>query len=271
VRTRAALFVALFALAACDRMATNLAGGIKPEMGVLRGKLPIASPGVMHAQRLTDGIASEVGDPERTDLTAPFSSTEASATWDLGSEVPIRCAMIEADNAGTYDFALSSDGQTFTPLWTAGADEEGGLQLRGKRDLVGKGRYLRVSPARGEGKFYVAEVSAWSECPKEFPPLAIIHGVPPEAGLSLKIWALALLAFAWVLFYTPKRPDWYKLLGVAPAGLAISVAKQAYDAWPLPGKLVLLLAGGVAWIGIAVAIKLGRMRRAPAPAKPVDE
>ncbi|HVZ73688.1 MAG TPA: hypothetical protein VHJ20_15015 [Polyangia bacterium] len=251
---------ALAAVAACDRMVANLAGGIGPEAGLLRGKQPSAASGVTHPQRLTDGIAAEAGDPARTDLASLFGS-DGFATWDLGADVPVRCALVDADGDDRYIVSLSADGQTFAPLWTAPRDEDSGQQLRAGRDLNGHGRYLRVAALDGRGAFAVSEISAWTDCPKTFPPLAMQKGQPVDAGLLLKIWACAFLGFGYALLYGPRRPDWFKLLGVVPAGLAISVAMQTVDAWPLPGRLILMLLGGAAWIAIAIAVRLGRARR----------
>ena len=77
-RWRGGLAVALAVTAfACDRLASNLAGGTAPEAGLLRGKLPVASSGVTHLKRLTDGIAAQPGDPPRTDLTPELGARAA--------------------------------------------------------------------------------------------------------------------------------------------------------------------------------------------------
>jgi hypothetical protein len=254
-RAAAGLLVGLVALspAACDRLATTLGGGVGPEAGLLRAKLPAEARNVAHVKRLTDGIAAATGDPSRTDLTAVFTAADAFATWDLGAETPVRCALIDADGDDRYVVSLSLDGRTFTPLWTADPDTEAGQQLRAGRDLKGAGRYLRLSATGGDGRFSVAELSAWRDCPSSWPPLALQKGVPDEQALGWKLWAFGPAALLYVLLYRRRWPDWIKLLGVVPAGLAIALAIQLAEAWP-PSPGIALRAGGVAGAVIAGAV-----------------
>jgi hypothetical protein len=265
------VFVGLMAPAACDRLATNLAGGVGPDAGLLRAKLPLRSRGVTHVVRLTDGIAASPGDPWRTDLTAVLSSSEADAgvTWDLAAEMPIRCALVDADGNDRYTLSVSSDGRTFTPLWTAEPDEDAGQQLRAGRELRGAGRYLRLAAAGGDGRWSVSEVSAWSECPKRWPPLAMQRGTPDDEAAQTKLWAFAALAVAYVLAYRPRAPDWAKLLGVVPAGVGIALVVQLAELWPPSSALRLRLLGVAAALGVAFALRrLAWRPRAPRDAEP---
>jgi hypothetical protein len=256
--------LALASLAACDRLVGNLSGGIGPESGILRGKMPSASSGARHVERLTDGIAAEPGDPWRTDLTTVFASSGAFVTWDLGAEGPVRCALVDADGDDRYSLSISSDGTTFAPLWTAPPDEDPGQQLRAGRDLRGAGRYLRLSAEGGDGHWAVSEVSAWSDCPKAWPPLAMQRGAPVDRAVTLKLWAFDVLSFLFVVLYRPRLPDWIKLLGVVPAGIGLSVALQLVELWPLPLKLALTTLSAIAWLGVAFAIRVGLAQRARA-------
>jgi hypothetical protein len=248
----------------CDRLVSNLSGGIGPDSGILRGKLPLSALSVNHVQRLTDGIAAEPGDPWRTDLTAVLSAPDASVIWDLGSEVPVRCALVDADGNDRYEVSLSSDGQTFAPLWTAAPDEEAGQQLRAGRDLRGAGRYLRVVAAGGDAQRSISEVSAWSECPKAWPPLAMQRGASIDDAVLLKLGAFEALALVFVLLYRPRMPDWAKLLGVVPAGVGIALALQLADLWPLTGALALKVFAAVAALVVASALRVILARRARA-------
>jgi len=251
----AALSCALAAVAACDRLASNLSGGFGPEAGILRGKLPGDSRGVSHVGRLTDGIAASPGDAWRTDLTAVFAAPQSSVTWDLGAETPARCALIDADGDDTYTLSVSSDGRTFAPLWSAPPDEDAGQQLRAGRGLRGAGRYLRLSAAGGDGRWSVSEVSAWRECPKQWPPLAMQKGTPDDEAVRVKLWAFAALAVAYVFFYRPRAPDWAKLLVVAPAGVGIALAVQLAGLWPLSAALATRLAGVAAALVVTFALR----------------
>ncbi len=262
-RRAVALVAAVVSLPACERLATNLGGGIGPEAGVLRGKLPVDSRGVTHVLRLTDGIAAVPGDPWRTDLTAVLSSPDAFVTWDLGRETPLRCALFDADGNDSYTLATSRDGRIFVPLWTAAPDEDAGQQLRAGRDLRGAGRYLRLTAAGGDGRWSVSEVSAWSECPRAWPALAMQKGTPDDESLRLKLWAFAALALAYVLAYRRRAPDWVKLLGVAPAGVGVALAVALAQTWPPSSALTLRLGGVVAAVAVALVARRSLARRPP--------
>jgi hypothetical protein len=261
-------------LAACERLAMNLSGGTGPEVGLLRGKMPIEARAVTHVVRLTDGIAATTGDPWRTDLTAVLASSESFVTWDLGAETPVRCALVDADGDDSYVLSVSSDGRTFVPLWTGGPDEDAGQQLRAGRDLRGAGRYLRLMALGGDRRWSVSEVSAWRDCPTKWPPLAMQKGTPDDESVQTKLWAFAGLAFVYALFYRKRAPDWAKLLGVVPAGVGIALVVQLADLWPLSSGLGLRLLGVAGAIVGAFVLgrfsqRLGRERdagpKAPAP------
>jgi hypothetical protein len=267
----------LLAPAACDRLAMNLSGGTGHEAGLLRGKMPMEARAVTHVVRLTDGIAATTGDPWRTDLTAVLTSAAAFATWDLGAETPVRCALVDADGDDSYTLSVSSDGRTFVSLWTAGPDEDAGQQLRAGRDLRGAGRYLRLAAAGGDGKWSVSEISAWRDCPTKWPPLAMQNGTPDDESVQTKLWAFAALAVAYAFFYRTRAPDWAKLLGVVPAGVGIALAVQLAELWPISSGLGLRLLGVVGAVAMAFALGrfLGRERdagpRAPSPpSAPID-
>jgi hypothetical protein len=263
-----ALAVALAATAlACDRLATNLAGGGGPEAGLLRGKLPVASSGVTHLKRLTDGIAATPGDPPRTDLTSELTRGNSYVTWDLGADTPVRCALIDADGDDAYTLSLSKDGKDFLVLFRAAPDEDRGQQLRAGRDLTVSGRYLLLSGAGGDGLWSVSEVSAWRDCPTSWPPLAMQKGTPDDEAVRLKLSAFAALAVAYVLAYRKRLPDWAKLLGVVPAGVGIALAIQLAELWPPSTTLVVRLATALGAVLAAVTLRgvLAQIRRRSPP------
>jgi hypothetical protein len=257
----------LVASAGCNRLVANLSGGVGPESGVLRGKKPSELHGVTHVLRLTDGIAAAPGDPWRTDLTAELAATDSEVTWDLGAEQPIRCALVDADGNDRYTLSLSSDGRTFAPVWTAEPDEDQGQQLRAGRGLHGTGRYLRLSASGGDGRWAVSEVSAWSDCPKQWPPLALQEGTPDDEAVRAKLWLLAALAIAWLLFVGPRAPEWVKLLVVTPAGIAVALGLQLAENWPPSSEVVVRLGVVVALIVAAAFLRrqLWRDAKASAP------
>jgi hypothetical protein len=220
-------------VAGCEGLATNISGGSSPDAGLLRGKPPAHANRTRHVTRLTDGIAAAPGDPWQTDLTAVLKAADASVTWDLGSEVPIRCAFIEADGDDRYALTVSSDGQTFAPLWAAEPSDERGEQPRSVCDLKGAGRYLRLSASGGDLRYGVAEVDVWSTFPKRWPPpFAMQKGTPSEDAVVTKLWVFAGLAIGWILLYRKRGPDWIKLCVAVPIGAGLSAAVYLAELWP---------------------------------------
>jgi hypothetical protein len=264
MRAPAAVALATMALAAvaCRGVATNIGGKPGPEAGLLRGRMPARSAHVSHLDRLTDGIGAFPDDPPRTELTSLFASREAFVVFDLGAEVAVDCVAIDADGGDAYTVALSSDGNTFAPLWTAPAVEDSGVQPRAARDLHGRGRYVRLSASGGDGRYAVAELSAAGPCPPQWPPvLALQHGAPVDQSLATKAWAFAALAAAYVLAYRRKLPDFFKLLVAAPIGLAIALVLQLAEIWPPSRSLLLPLIAAPLIVGAAFGVRTALARR----------
>jgi len=261
---RLELAAAIFTLgaAACTNLSTNIGGKPGPEAGLLRGKMPARSAHVRHVDRLTDGIAAVPDDPARTELSALFGSPAAFVVYDLGAETTIACVAIDADGDDPYTIALSSDGTTFAPLWTAPAVPDSGLQPRAAHDLRGRGRYLRVSASGGDGIYAVAEVAAAAECPPRWPPVwAAQHGTPIDRSLATKAWVFAALAAGYVLAYRKKLPDFFKLLVAAPVGVLIALVLQLADIWPPPSSVLLPLLAAPAIVAAAFGVRYALARR----------
>jgi hypothetical protein len=260
---RVALAVVSLAAGACTGVATSIGGKPGPDAGLLRGKTPVRSAHVSHLDRLTDGITAFPDDPPRTELAALFASPDAFVVYDLGAETRVACAAVDADGNDPYVVALSNDGVTFTPLWTAPAVPYPGVQPRAIHDLHGRGRYLRLSASGGDGVYAVAEVSAAAECPPRWPPvLAPQHGTPIDHAAATKAWAFAALAAAYVLGYRRKLPDFLKLLVAAPIGVGIALILQVVDIWPPPPPLRLPLLAAPVIVAAAFALRAAVTRRA---------
>jgi hypothetical protein len=251
-------------LAACTDLAGNLAGRPGPEAGLLRGKAPARSSGVTHVDRLTDGIASVPWDPPITQLSSVLASPEAFVVFDLGRASKIGCAVILADGDDRYTVALSADGETFTPLWTAEPDGDRGQQPRVARDLHGEGRWLRLTASGGDRVYAVTELAVAETCPARWPPvLAFQNGTPLERAIAIKAWAFAALAVAFILLYRKRAPDWVKLGGAVPAGVAIALGVDIAELWPLPGATLATVLAVVAIVAAAAGARVVMARRRP--------
>jgi hypothetical protein len=264
----AALAITAMAAAGCTGVATSLGGRPGPEAGLLRGKSPVRSHGVTHVDRLTDGIASSPDDPPRTELTSVFASPDAFVVYDLGAETPIACATVIADGDDRYTLALSRDGTTFTPLWSAPATEDRGMQPRAAHDLQGAGRWLRLTASGGDGAYAVSELAVAARCPPRWPPaLALQRGTPIEHSARTKAWAFAALAAAFILGYRRRAPDFVKLLVAVPVGVGIALMVQLAEMWPPPPSVARPLAAAVIIVLGAAALRFGvqRLRRARKP------
>jgi hypothetical protein len=250
------LFIVTIAAAACTGVATSISGKPGPEAGLLRGRSPLRAAQVTHVYRLTDGIAAAPDDPPRTELTSLFASADAFVLYDFGADTPIACASIVADGDDAYTLAVSGDGVTFAPLWTAPLIGDPGVQPRAARDLHGAGRYLRLTASGGDGVYAVAELSVAAVCPPRWPPvLAPLHGTPIDRSARTKIWAFTALAAAYVLGYRRKWPDFFKLLIAAPLGVGLALAFQLADIWPPPRSLLWPLIAAPAIVAAAFAVR----------------
>jgi hypothetical protein len=283
----AALAAGAIAAAACTNIATSFGGKPGPEAGLLRGRSPSRAEGVTHVDRLTDGIAAAPDDPPRTELTSLFASPAAFVSYDLGAETAIDCAAIDADGDDVYALAVSSDGVAWTLLWKATrtdsigtlegsqaprdglrraepvyAPRDPGMQPRAARGLGGRGRFVRLSAAGGDGVYAVAELSVAAECPPRWPPvLAPQQGTPIDRSARTKVWAFAALAAAYVVGYRRKLPDFVKLLIAVPVGIGLALAFQLADIWPLPWPLFRDVSAAVVIVGAALAIRVVVSRR----------
>ncbi len=260
----AALAGSVCAGAGCTNLASGFLGRPSPEAGLLRGKMPIRSSGVTHVDRLTDGIVAEPDDPPRTDLTSVWKSPLSFATYDLGAEVAVDCLAIAAGGDDSYTVALSDDGRSFQPLWIAPPTGELGIEPRAARQLGGRGRYLRVTAAGGDGVYAVAELSAASACPPRWPPaLALEAGTPLDASARIKAWAFGLCAAAFILGYRRRAPDFVKLLVAVPLGLGTALVVQLVEMWPPSPPVWAALVVALAMIVGATTLRLGWARLRP--------
>lgn len=263
------LCACVFALLA---MAVGTACVAEPANGsALAGKKPTKSFDVARAAVLTDGVAARAGDDWMTELTTHFRSLNAFVEFDLGASQTFTAAYLQGDHDDEYVVSLSEDGVSFSPFWTATPRSDGGQQPRSASDLQGHGRYVRLSPGRGDGHFSVSELQLFAERPAVFPP-----NVPSRRGIEMgEVVRGAMLTFAAavVLSLLATAPAFGRLGGlVALLPLlfaAFRLARAVETAWPLgPFDVAMVRAAsaGVAALAVCASIFLTpRFRPARGP------
>jgi hypothetical protein len=246
------LVLCLLCGTACHRV-TDVNGG----RNLLLGKKPMAASGVSAVGRLTDGIAALNGDDWEIDLNAQFRDEEATVTYDLGAVVPIRAIWFEADHNDNYRFLISEDGVVFEQLWDSSGVRAGGMQDRFTDKLEVTGRYLRVQPLSGDGLYAVAELAAFSELPKVFPP-----DPPRKRGTSLELmvrtrvllFAVAAVAFV-VLTFQGAPLWWLYLCALLPLVAGVGALESLDRAWPVEQRQVSLVRAVSAAIAAAAVLR----------------
>jgi len=201
--TRSWLFAA-FALLPASLLAST---AVAQPQNLLASRRPIASDGVNHPERLTDGMLSNEGDEWLTDVTSRFSTAHSFVEYDLGLLQPVRCVMVQADNNDVYFMAGSLDGQDWQQLWRVGAEPGAGMRVRSTK-LNATVRYLRLSATGGDALYSVSEIAAYSECPVPWPAdLPRAHGIPVGDALDIKVLAFGILAGLFVLVHRRKAAN----------------------------------------------------------------
>jgi hypothetical protein len=231
---------------------------------LIAGKVPLAAVGVSRAEALTDGVAALAGDDWETDLTAQFDGREPSVTYDLGSIVPVRAIWFQGDHNDDYRFMISEDGAVFEKLWDAPRIKAGGLWDRSSAALQGVGRYLRLEPMRGDGRYAVTELSVWQDVPSSFPPeVTRRRGTSLEVMVRTAVLIFAAAAMLCMLLAHRGAPWWW--LGACvllPLLAGVDAVQAIVRAWPVEQRQVSMVRAACAAIA-AVAV----LREAFSPAR----
>lgn len=232
-----------------------------PAGNLLAGLRPAQSSGVVAANRLTDDAAPAEGDGWKTSYTTVFNGTDAHVVFDLGVERRVEALLLQGDNNDTYEVAISSDGQQFTPIWTAPEHPHPGMRTRLAQGLSASGRYLRIGGAKGDDSYSLGEVQAFCKTPRIWPPPMTVHAASTEtkapadtrkvtmAWGKMLVGAGGLLVFLGILLGTRVRPlRW--LAVAAGAALVIGSTRMAH------GWVGALVGGGlvVAWL-VSIFVK----------------
>jgi hypothetical protein len=253
VRPVLVLFAAVLSpafLATCG----GAAGPRDPNGNLLAGLTPSHAEGVRNVDRLTDGVAAEEGDFWDTDLTSRLQSRRSVVEFDLGSEKPIRCALVQGDNNDSYHLAGSLDGRTWTPLYEGPPVGGAGLRTRdGHLDAMA--RYVRLSADGGDGMYAVGEVAVYETCPTPWPPeLRRAHGTSTEDAAIFSVVLFAVVLGAYLFFVSRKGGGPIRLaLGLVPLAVAVfNLLPNLVALYPLFGVETALRASIAALAAVVV-------------------
>lgn len=215
---------------------------------VLSRRMPMQSPGVMAAERVTNlqsPVDGDAWDGPHSAILAPGGALE----WDLGEPRALSGAAIQADNNDDYFLAISDDRVTWRDVWRAGATEGGGVRTRSIEAPLGTARYVRLTAAGGDTRYSVTELEVFGGS-KDGSVLLSARWVPrraldqtfiswilamsvllalssrrlPKVALFL-LAALGLLGSAYLVFeVTPKQPHFLASLPWIRAAVALVAA-----------------------------------------------
>jgi hypothetical protein len=146
--------------------ATPAADGC-PKGNLLAGALPTRPAGVLHPERLTDGVAALEGDDWQVALVATVRP-DVELIFDLGQAMRVRSAFLQGDHRGSYVVLGSADGADWEELWTTRAADGPGLRSRITSVLDHRLRLLRIVSPRPHEAFGLTEIQIF--CDRQVTP-----------------------------------------------------------------------------------------------------
>ena len=199
---------------------------------LIAGKTPTRSEGVRNVERLTDGIYSNEGDEWLTDVTSRFSSAQSFVEYSLADEMPIRCALVQADNNDVYFLSGSQDRVHWQPLWRVDAEGGPGMRVRSQR-LEASARYVRLSATGGDALYSVGEIAIYAQCPEVWPPAVVrTRGVPVGETINTKVVIFGILAGIFILLHRRKMARVHYVLLLAALAAGWMLAGELANAYP---------------------------------------
>lgn len=245
----------------------SLADEVCPDGNLLAGRLPLRPAGILHAERLTDGIAASEGDDWQVDLVATVRS-DATLVYDLGRSVRVRSAFLQGDYRGSYFIQGSANGRDWFELWNTPANDAPGLRSRTTSGLDGVVRFLRVVDPRPRGQaFGLTDIQVSCSRQDTWPTVTIRAGATDltpgalreryrqqQAIHRLDVGLLGGVAFLAMFLVTRRQkppPGFWPCLGGAVLVLVYAAARIRSQ--PVDAERWLQLAG-VAAAAFAVAL-----------------
>jgi hypothetical protein len=224
---------------------------------LLVGKAPQAAVGVKNLEALTDGIAAVQGDDWETDLAVRFEGPDSSVTYDLGALVPVRALWFQADHNDDYRFMISEDGAVFEQLWDAPRVRTAGLWDRSIATLNATGRFLRVEPVRGDGRYAVTELAVFQDVPAVFPPEPPRRrGASLEVVVRTKVLLFAAAAILCLMLAYRGAPWWWLCAClVLPLWAGAEALQSIVRAWPVDQRQVSIVRAACAAVAAAGVLR----------------
>jgi ABC-type proline/glycine betaine transport system permease subunit len=218
---------AALGLSCAPDMRESSAPAVADQVNQLQGHPVVTSPGVLRAERISDGTLAPLGDFWNTPLTAILPSAESFITVDLGAPVAIAAAFVEGDNNDRYIVSGSLDGVTFTPIWDAQPVHGAGMRPRRSDKLSAQARYIRLSAAGGDGAYSVGELEVFSTMPSVWPEPPSGNAAAVEGPLLAEwIMFFGAACVVFLLFGCHGGPRRALVVGLAPAIAAVLLLSQ---------------------------------------------
>jgi hypothetical protein len=211
--------------------------------------------GAEHAERLTDGTLAANGDFWNTALTGLLPSSQATMTFDLGSEMPIAAAFIQADNNDRYLLEGSVDGSMYTTLWEAPPVRGSGLRVRTSDTITGRARYLRLSAAGGDGAYSVSELQVFSVVPASWPEPPGGRGNSESSPLTQWILLLGIACGFFLLVGCHGSARRGALAAIAPVGAAVVFLSNLRGPPPFTDQDVSMLRAVLALVAVLAVLR----------------
>ena len=135
---------------------------------------------------ITDGAVLPEGAPFRGSQAVEFLTAAGALTYDLGSDMPIAAASVQADAFHTFSLQVSEDGREFREIWSVPATNQYGTGMRTRAKLFWnvRARYVRFGEAPGLGRRAFTELQVFCDIPAPWPPHPAV--VPPAEAPPAK-------------------------------------------------------------------------------------
>jgi spermidine synthase len=168
-------FIALCACIALLTPAPTLADDSCTSANLLAGLAPISTTSIRRNPALvTDGAVSVEGAAWDAEPAIILDVETSSITYDLGAVRSLGAAYAQADANDSYELLGSEDGRegTYRKLASLPNVVSSGHGLRGRSVQLAASqvRFVRLSQARGDGFFSLAELAVYCKAPEPFPP-----------------------------------------------------------------------------------------------------